>query len=60
MDPEKREYRKIDFSKITFSEKIRTIEECLCEIEPILWNKDVLDGSLELASLMRNDTLKRE
>ena len=48
MKPEKRMYRKLDLSKITFSETIRTIEEGLCEITPIPWSKDVLEGNMKV------------
>lgn len=38
------EYRKLDFSKLTFSEKRPTTEEALRDVEPFPWSEDILNG----------------
>ena len=39
-----REYKKLDFSKITFCETPISSKEALKEVEPMHWSKEVLEG----------------
>lgn len=37
-------YRKIDLSKLTFSEEVKTIADGLAEETPFEWSESVLNG----------------
>lgn len=38
------EYRRLDFSKLNFSNNIISTEEALKDVTPIQWPEDVLNG----------------
>ena len=38
-------YRKIDYSKLRFSEKYVSSEQALKDVEPIKWNDRIMSGS---------------
>ena len=38
-------YRKIDYSKLRFSEKHVSSEQALKDVEPIKWNERIMSGS---------------
>ena len=44
MNSNAQEYRRLDFSKLKFSEKTISTEEALKDITPIQWSEDVLSG----------------
>jgi hemin uptake protein HemP len=39
---DKREYKRLDFSKLNFSDKDITTEEALRDVVPFLWSEEVL------------------
>lgn len=41
---ERQGYRRLDFSKLSFSDKIVTTEEALRDVVPFKWADDVLQG----------------
>lgn len=48
MRPKRNKTLELDFSKLVFSDEIRSIEDCLQEITPIPWSDDVLNGKTEV------------
>lgn len=44
MDNKHEQYKKLDFSKLVFSNETISTEEALRDITPFPWNKDILDG----------------
>jgi len=42
------EYRRLDFSKLNFSEKVVTSNEALRDVIPINWSDDVLQGKKQV------------
>ena len=44
MDINKDNYRRLDFSKITFAKRIISTEDALKNVPPIQWSEDVLSG----------------
>lgn len=41
---ERKDYKRLDFSKIKFNSEPMTTEESLEDIDPIHWSDDVLNG----------------
>jgi len=41
---ERQEYKRLDFSKLNFSDKVVTAEEALRDVNPFKWSDDVLLG----------------
>lgn len=48
MSDNKKEYRKLDFSKLTFSDKTMSSSEALKDVIPFEWSDEVLSGEKEL------------
>ena len=44
MNDNAKEYRRLDFSKLKFSENIISTEEALKDITPIQWSDEILSG----------------
>lgn len=42
---ERQGYKRLDFSKLNFSDKVVTAEEALQDVIPFKWSKDVLQGN---------------
>ena len=43
-----KEYRRLDFSKLKFSENIKSTEEALKDIVPIQWSEEILSGKKQV------------
>jgi|GEM_PF-1239972 len=41
-------YKRLDFSKLNFSDKVVTAEEALRDVIPFKWSEDVLHGKKEV------------
>jgi len=41
---ERQEYKRLDFSKLNFSDIVVTAEEALRDVNPFKWSDDVLQG----------------
>lgn len=54
------EYKRLDFSKLTFSDKEVTTEEALRDIVPFEWSDEVLQGKQEVHIVASEKCVKQE